>query len=61
MIPAFLDDYAYLIEAYIQLQEVPAKQVGLPVLKNCQEWVISHFSEEGRGYFIIPIRIRMTS
>ena len=36
-IPAFLDDYAYLIEAYIQLQEVTGDRfLSCSVQKSCQ-------------------------
>ena len=35
-IPAFLDDYAYLIEAYIQLQEVTGDSTYLISAKHSQ-------------------------
>ena len=50
-IPAFLDDYAYLIEAYIQLQEVTGDAAYLIRAKELADWVIAHFSEEETGYF----------
>ena len=50
-IPAFLDDYAYLIEAYIQLQEVTGKPDWLFRAKELTEFVVKHFSEEDSGYF----------
>ena len=50
-IPAFLDDYAYLVEAYIQLQEVTGDVSYLNRAKSLTEWVIEHFSEEENGYF----------
>jgi uncharacterized protein YyaL (SSP411 family) len=50
-IPAFLDDYAYLIEAYIQLQEITGKTIYLDRARELTDWVIGHFSEEDTGYF----------
>ncbi len=50
-IPAFLDDYAYLIEAYISLQEVTGDPSHLLRAKELADWVIANFSEEDTGYF----------
>ena len=50
-IPAFLDDYAYLVEAYIQLQEVTGEISYLIRAKSLSDWVIEYFSEEETGYF----------
>ncbi len=50
-IPAFLDDYAFLIEAYIQLQEVTGEVSYLIRAKELSDWVIENFSEEETGYF----------
>ena len=50
-IPAFLDDYAFLIEAYIQLQEVTGEAEFLIRAKTLTHWVIENFSEEDTGYF----------
>ena len=50
-IPAFLDDYAFLIEAYIQLQEVTGEADFLIRAKTLTHWVIENFSEEDTGYF----------
>ena len=50
-IPAFLDDYAYLISALIQLQEITADANYLQKAKTLTEWVIEHFSEEDNSYF----------
>ncbi len=50
-IPAFLDDYAFLIEAYIQLQEVTGEADFLIRARTLTEWVIENFSEEDTGYF----------
>ena len=51
-IPAFLDDYAYLIEAYIQLQEITGSAVYLEKAAGLTHWVIRYFSEEETGYFL---------
>ena len=50
-VPAFLDDYAFLIEAYIQLQEVTGEVSYLNRAKELSDWVIENFSEEETGYF----------
>jgi uncharacterized protein YyaL (SSP411 family) len=50
-IPAFLDDYACLIDAYIQLQEVTGDPTYLIRAKELADWVITNFSEEDTGYF----------
>jgi uncharacterized protein YyaL (SSP411 family) len=50
-IPAFLDDYAYLIQAYLQLQEISGDPVYLRRAKELTEWVIKRFTEDESGYF----------
>jgi uncharacterized protein YyaL (SSP411 family) len=50
-IPAFLDDYAYLIQAYIQLQEITGDGQYLLKAKSLTELVIAHFSEQTTGFF----------
>lgn len=50
-IPAFLDDYAYLIQAYIHLQEITGNQEYLNKAHCLTEFVIDKFSEEKTGYF----------
>jgi uncharacterized protein YyaL (SSP411 family) len=49
--PAFLDDYAYLIQALIHLQEITGNADYLYKAKSLTQWVIDQFSEEGTGYF----------
>jgi uncharacterized protein len=49
--PAFLDDYAYLIQALIHLQEISGIADYLYKAKSLTEWVIEQFSEEDTGYF----------
>ena len=50
-IPGFLDDYAFLIESYIQLQEITGNAAYLEKAGTLTRWVIDHFSEEETGYF----------
>lgn len=49
--PAFLDDYAGLIAALIQLQEVTGNAEYLLKAKDIMEFVLEGFSEEGTGFF----------
>jgi uncharacterized protein YyaL (SSP411 family) len=48
---AFLDDYAYLIEALINLQEITGDTKWLVQAKQLSEFVIDNFSEDETGYF----------
>ncbi|HQR92130.1 MAG: thioredoxin domain-containing protein [Bacteroidetes bacterium 24-39-8] len=50
-LPAFLDDYAYLIQAYIHLQEITGNQDYLVRAKELTDWVCTHFSEPETGFF----------
>ena len=50
-IPAFLDDYAYLIQAYIHLQEITGMGEYLVKAQKLTEWVIIHFEEADTGFF----------
>ncbi len=49
--PAFLDDYAYLVQALIALQEVTADPVWLEKAGELVDFVINRFSEEETGFF----------
>jgi uncharacterized protein YyaL (SSP411 family) len=49
--PAFLDDYACLIQAAIHLQEVTANTSYLTQAKNITQFVITHFFDEASGFF----------
>ena len=49
--PAFLDDYAYLIQACIFLQEITADQKYLLEAKKLTQYVIDHFENEESGFF----------
>ncbi len=49
--PAFLDDYAFLIQALIQLQEITAEIRWLEKAEELARFVIDHFSEEETGFF----------
>jgi len=50
-IPAFLDDYACLIQSYIHLQEVTGDSDYLTKAKELTIFVIEYFSEVETGYF----------
>jgi hypothetical protein len=49
--PAFLDDFAYCIQACIHLQEVTANQQYLLDAKKMTEFVLAHFENEKTGLF----------
>jgi uncharacterized protein YyaL (SSP411 family) len=49
--PAFLDDYAFLIQALIHLQEITTDKKWLLKAKSIAEYVIEHFSETGTAFF----------
>ena len=49
--PAFLDDYAFLIQALIHLQEITADPVWLLKAKKIAEFVIENFTEQETGFF----------
>jgi uncharacterized protein len=49
--PAFLDDYALLIEALLHLQEISSDTTYLEQARTFTEYVITHFSDEATGYF----------
>jgi uncharacterized protein YyaL (SSP411 family) len=49
--PAFLDDYAYLIQALLQLQEVTGNTSYLQTAKALTGYVLDNFSETDTGFF----------
>ncbi|MBL0272514.1 MAG: thioredoxin domain-containing protein [Chitinophagaceae bacterium] len=49
--PAFLDDYAYLIQALLNLQEITGETKWLKKAKSITSYVIENFSEPETGYF----------
>jgi uncharacterized protein len=49
--PAFLDDYACLIQACIKLQEVTSNIKYLDSAKEMTQFVIDNFKDETTGYF----------
>jgi len=49
--PAFFDDYAYLIQALIHLQEITGNTDWLDKADEMSEFTIRHFSEEETGFF----------
>jgi uncharacterized protein len=50
-IPAFLDDYSFLIAALLELQEVTGETGYLEEAREIMTEVIGHFGEEGTGFF----------
>jgi len=50
-IPAFLDDYAYLIQAYIHLQEISSDNEYLLKSKALTEFVIENFADDESPLF----------
>ena len=50
-IPAFLDDYAFLVQAYIYLQEITGNSSYLIKAKEITEMVMKNFVEESSGLF----------
>ena len=49
--PAFLDDFAFLVQALIHLQEITGNAHYLETAKELTEYVIAHFSEEDGPFF----------
>ncbi len=49
--PAFLDDYAFLIQALIQLQEITGNQEYLYKAKSLAEYVETNFSDNESRFF----------
>ena len=49
--PAFLDDYAFLIQALLQLQEATGDTQYLEKAKDITELVLGNFSDEATGLF----------
>jgi len=49
--PAFLDDLAYLVSAYIHLQEITGDTGYLLKAKKISDWIIANFLEEETAFF----------
>ena len=49
--PAFLDDYAYLVQACLHLQEITTRQQYLLEAKRITQYVIDFFEDEETGFF----------
>ncbi|MFT3845660.1 MAG: thioredoxin domain-containing protein [Lacibacter sp.] len=49
--PAFLDDYAFLIQSLIHLQEITSDVTYLEKAKQLTDFVKEHFSDTENGYF----------
>lgn len=54
--PAFLDDYAFLVQALIYLQEITGNQDYLHISKRIMELIIDNFSEKETGFFFYTHR-----
>ena len=54
--PAFLDDYAYLIQACIQLQEITSDQGYLHKARELTSFVLDNFSDENNSFFYYTIK-----
>ncbi|SJZ34242.1 thioredoxin domain-containing protein [Sediminibacterium ginsengisoli] len=50
-IPAFLDDLAFLVQAYIHLQEITGNQEYLLKARELVEYLNLHFSEQDTGFY----------
>ncbi|MEJ7684297.1 MAG: hypothetical protein WKG06_41890 [Segetibacter sp.] len=55
---AFLDDYAYLINAYIHLQEITGNPEYLHKSKRMADIVIKNFLEESSGFFFFTSKLQ---
>ncbi len=49
--PGFLDDFAYLVQALIYLQEITGEQAYIEEAARLTEWVWTHFGEETNYLF----------
>ena len=49
--PAFVDDYAFLIDALLHLYEISAETKWLAKAKNITDFVVNNFSENESGFF----------
>ena len=49
--PAFLDDYAFLVQALVQLQEVTGDQSWLVQAREIMQFINVHFSEPETGFY----------
>ncbi len=56
--PAFLDDYAFLIQACIHLQEITSSTFYLTTAKAITEYVLENFSDAGTGYFFFTHKMQ---
>ncbi|MDB5247363.1 MAG: thioredoxin protein [Segetibacter sp.] len=54
--PAFLDDYAYLINAYIHLQEISGDHSYLKKAAQITSITVENFLEENSGFFFFTSR-----
>lgn len=54
--PAFLDDYAYLVSALIQLQEITGEPGYLLKAREIYEFIVENFSEKESDFFFYTHR-----
>lgn len=54
--PAFLDDYAFLVQALIHLQEITGDTDWLLKAEKVTQYIIDEFSEEQTGFFFFTGR-----
>ena len=50
-VPAFLDDYSYLMQACIHLQEITSNQDYLTTARQVLDYVLSHYTDEQNLFF----------
>ncbi len=56
--PAFLDDYAYLVQSCIYLQELTSDNTYLLSAKRLIAYVLEHFTDEESGYFFFTDKMQ---
>ena len=54
--PAFLDDYTYLADACIHLQEITAEEKYLYKAKEITEYIFSNFEDEDSSFFFFTAK-----
>ena len=54
--PAFLDDYAYLVDACIHLQELTAEEKYLHKAKKITEYIFENFADEDSQFFFFTMK-----
>lgn len=57
--PAFLDDYAYLIEACINLQEITSDNQYIEYARSLTEYVFENFASDEHDFFYYSGKTKM--